>query len=186
MTEIQMNISFPTDDENYFRRQCPLCRKEFKVLLDKKELKDLAKEGIETFMLERKSEREGVEETEKSEPEFTCPYCGQLSPASDWWTDEQKAYIGVYVENIATRLINEELIRPLKRNFGRSSTDFVKIRVDAQERRMKEPWISPETNDMEIFDLPCCTRKIKIKEDWTGKVHCFFCGFPHKNQKGIK
>ena len=39
-----------------------------------------------------------------------------------------------------------------------------------------------EVNDMEVFDLPCCQRKIKIEENWAKVTHCFFCGFPYKDK----
>lgn len=182
MSEIEVSISFPTDDENYSRRQCPLCRREFKVLLEPQEMKDLAKEGIEVFMLGEEEKGSETEKSETQEQEYYCPYCGQQSLRSEWWTNEQEAYIRVYAENIASQLINESLIKPMKRSFSGSSGP-ISIRFDGQELKMKEPWISPETNDMESFNLPCCGRKIKINEDWTKRVHCFFCGFPHNRAK---
>jgi len=181
MSEIEVSISLPTDDDSFFRRQCPLCRREFKVLLEKKEMEDIAKKGIESFMLNQNADSDEADLEKKDESEYYCPYCNQLSPSSDWWTDEQKNYIRIHAENIAARLINEQLIGPLKRKFSGSSSGPISFKVEADEMKMKEPWISPETNDMNIFDLPCCKRKIKIREDWQEKIHCFFCGFPHKN-----
>jgi hypothetical protein len=62
---------------------------------------------------------------------------------------------------------------------------MVSIKFEGKEIEQLEPWISPEVNDMKIFDLPCCQRKIKIEESWQDTVHCFFCGFPYeyKNKK---
>ena len=74
MSEIKMNVSFPLDDDNFIRRQCPLCRREFKILLEGNELEDITKKGIESFMLEQSEEKD--EQEEESE-EFHCPYCGQ-------------------------------------------------------------------------------------------------------------
>lgn len=182
MNQIEINISFPTD-EGFLRRQCPLCRRDFKVLMEKSEIEDLSKKGMESFMLKQEPEEEIVEEIEQVEIEQYCPYCGQASAASEWWTDEQQAYIKVHIENIINQLLNKDLIRPLKRNFGRPTSGPFSIRFEGEELKQKEPWMSPETNDMDIFDLPCCKRKIKIREEWKEKVHCFFCGFPHKNEK---
>jgi len=185
MSLIEMSVPLPTDDEKFFRRLCPICRREFKVLLDEKELENLAKKGVENFMLVNKADEAKQEEGGKPEPEYTCPYCGQMAAASNWWTDEQMAYIGVFAKNIANRIINEELISPLKRKFGASPSGLFSIKFDAQEMKMEEPWISPETNDMEIVELPCCKRKIKIREEWTEKVRCFFCGFPYPGKKKV-
>ena len=179
MSEIEMNISFPLDDDKFFRRQCPLCRREFKILLEEHELEDITKKGIESFMLEQREEKDELEEESE---EFYCPYCGQSSPHDKWWTEEQSAYLGVYIENIMKERINKNLIGPHKRSFGRSSSGPISIRFEGKEMKKEEPWISPEENDMKVFELPCCERKLKIKKEWKDKVHCYFCGFPHENK----
>jgi uncharacterized Zn-finger protein len=185
MNEIRMNLPFPLDDDGFFRRECPFCRKEFKVLLEREELTDLAQKGIDSFMIERKEEIRDLDANERSETEFICPYCGQRAPSDSWWTQEQHAYVGILAKNITTKIINENFIRPLKRTFQRPSSGMLSIRFEGKEMEQQEPWISPEVNDMEIFDLPCCQRKIKIEEKWQDAVYCFFCGFPyeHKNRK---
>jgi hypothetical protein len=180
MSEIKMNLPFPLDDDGFFRRGCPLCHKEFKILLGKEELTDLAQRSIASFMVEPKEETTDSDDSERSETEFICPYCGQRAPSNSWWTKEQRNYVGIVAKNIMAKMINENLIRPLKRSFRSPSSGMVSIRFEGKEMEQQEPWISPEVNDMEIFDFPCCQRKIKIEENWTGIVHCFFCGFPHE------
>lgn len=182
MSEFRMNLSFPLDDGGFFRRECPFCRKEFKVLLEKDELADLAQKGMNSFMVEPKEEVTDLDDSGRLETEFICPYCGQRATSDSWWTQEQLAYVGVVAKNIMAKMVNEHLIRPLKRTFGRPTPGMVSIRFEGKEMEQQEPWISPEVNDMEIFDLPCCQRKIKTEDDWTGGVHCFFCGFPHEQK----
>ncbi len=179
---IEKGISFPLDNEGFFGRECPLCCREFKVLLKKEELNNIIQDEIDSFMIEQKNKNEESDEDDALDIEFTCPYCGQCSSSNSWWTEEQNAYIKVYVENIMAKLVNENLIRPQKRNFGKSSSGLISLEFKGDEIRQKDPWISPESNDMEIFNLPCCNRKLKIKEEWKDKVYCFFCGFPHKEK----
>jgi hypothetical protein len=179
MSEIEMKISFPLDNDNFFRRKCPLCRREFKILLEEHELEDITKKGIESFMLEQEEEKD---EPDVESEEFYCPYCGQSSLHDKWWTDEQSAYLGVYIENIMKELINKNLIGPLKRSFGRPSSGPISIRFEGKEMKQEEPWISPEENDMDVFELPCCERKMKILEGWKDKAYCYFCGFPHEKK----
>jgi hypothetical protein len=181
MSELELSISFPLDVDKFLRRQCPLCRRDFKVLLEENEIEDLAKKGIKSFMLEQEEEKDDLEDETS---EYFCPYCGQSSPHDRWWTDEQSAYLGVYIENVMKELINKNLIGPLKRSFGRPSSGPISIRFEGKELKQEEPWISPEQNDMEIFDLPCCSRKLKIREDWKDKVFCYFCGFLHYKNQG--
>lgn len=78
------------------------------------------------------------------------------------------------------KIINKDFIRPTKRSFGKSKSGPISIEFNGNELEQKEPWISPEINDMEIFELPCCDRRIKIEDNWQNTTYCFFCGFPYK------
>ena len=180
MSRIRINLSFPLDEDGFFRRECPLCHREFKVLLEKEELTDLAQKVVDFFMLDEKEKEANLSESEPSRIEFFCPYCGQRAPANSWWTQEQLAYVRTVTKNILAKIVNENLIRSLKRAFQRSSSGKGSVWFQGKEIEQQEPWISPEVNDMKIFNLPCCRRKIKIEEKWQGTVYCFFCGFPYE------
>ncbi len=157
-----MSLSFPLDDDGFLRRECPLCYRGFKILLEQDELTDLAQEGIDSYMLETQGQAaEAGDETTATE--FTCPYCGQQVPKDSWWTQEQLAYVGVVAQNILAKMVNEQLIRPLKRSFGRHSSGLLSLRFESEDLKQQEPWMSPEINDMETFDLPCCGRRSR----WT-------------------
>lgn len=174
---IEMSLSIPLDDDHFFRRECPLCGREFKVLLEEDELTNLAQSGLDSYMLETEMD---TSEEDDADSEFTCPYCGQQASKDSWWTQEQLAYVRVIAENIMARIINEQLIKPMKKMSSRHRSGLVSLQFKGKEMEQKEPWISPEENDMEVFDLPCCHRKIKVEENWDSTVYCFFCGFPHK------
>jgi uncharacterized Zn-finger protein len=166
---ITKHVPFPLDEEGFFRRACPLCSREFKVLLKPDELGQLQQLN---YLVDGEESEEKTDE-EDDEKHYFCPYCGQRSPHDEWWTEEQRAYIHVIVSNIAATLLNEHFVRPLRS----MNSDFIKI--TSNEMPQKEAWISPEASDLTRFDLPCCVRSLKIAEEWTQEVHCFFCGFPH-------
>jgi len=184
MSEATIDVSFPLDD-GFLRRQCPLCLREFKVLLTREELSSATEAATDSFMIEPDGEstKPPRSEPEPDEQQLTCPYCGQTAGKRAWWTEEQVAYIHAIVQNYLAKLVDEHLIRPLKRTFGKPSTGMVSLRVEGGEARQQETWISPEANDMEVFELPCCQRTIKIEPAWRNQVHCFFCGFPHERQE---
>jgi hypothetical protein len=179
MSEVKMNLSFPLDDDGFFRRKCPFCHKEFKILLEKDELANIVQKEIDSFMI-KQEEGVDLDDSACSETEFTCPYCGQRAPGDNWWTQEQLAYIGIVIKNIMAKMINVDLIRPFKETFGKPTLGVVSMRFKGKALEQQEPWISPEVNDMEVFDLPCCQRKAKIEDNWMNVVYCFFCGFPYK------
>ncbi len=177
MSEIHTRISLPLDD-GFLRRECPLCHREFKILLEEHELVDLAQRGLDSFMINQEGESSNDEEEDTNQ--YFCPYCGQEASDDGWWTQEQLAYIGIYAKNIMAKLVNENFIRPLKKTFRSQKSGLVSFRFEGKEMKQQEPWISPESDDMEVFKLPCCERKMKIEENWPGTVHCYFCGFAHK------
>jgi uncharacterized Zn-finger protein len=86
MNEILRNLSLPIDNDKFFRRACPFCRREFKVQLDERELTDLFQKEVNTFLIDRKEETTDIEEKKSSETYFACPYCGEQAPSDSWWT----------------------------------------------------------------------------------------------------
>lgn len=181
MSNIELTVSLPLDN-GYFRRECPLCMKEFKVLVTPEELTDFKQKGLDSFMLEVKAEDEDSDaDVSRLEIEYYCPYCGQAAAKGSWWTQDQLNYLSVFKRNIAAKLINENLIRPLKKSFGSGSgSGFISMKFTGDEMQQQEPWISNEESDMQEFDLSCCQRKIKIAGTEGDTIYCFFCGFPHK------
>jgi hypothetical protein len=173
VSDIKIRISLPLDKDGFLRRECPLCCREFKLLLEEKELGDLAQRRLDSFLLEEKEDNS--DDVDDQQKEYICPYCSQSSPDNSWWTKEQLAYINIFAKNIMAKLLNDHLIDPLHRKFGSNSGP---LRFKGKRMEMQDPWISLELNDMSIFELPCCRRKMKIYDDWKGKVYCFFCGFP--------
>ncbi len=187
MSEERISIPLPLDDERFLRRECPFCRREFKIQISKEDLTNLAQNKLDSFLLEEKKDEtlkiNDFNNKSSNESLHTCPYCGQKAPLSDWWTKEQIKYIEIFAENVMIDIINKNLIRPLKKKgFSSSKSDFISLSLEFKgtEMKKKEPWISPEENDMKIFDLPCCKCKIKIEEEWNKDVCCFFCGFQYK------
>lgn len=180
MTDIRREVSLPLDDD-FLRRQCPLCRREFKVSIPAEELQTLTQQAVESFLLEAMpTAGQTPSEEDAPETQFFCPYCGQQAPDGEWWTEEQIAYFHVIAENIAADLINENLIRPLKRTFRGQRTGLISMRFEGRELPQKQEWLSPEPDDMTEVRLPCCDCRIKVQDDWSGTLFCFFCGFPHR------
>lgn len=180
MTRIERSVSFPLDGV-FLRRQCPLCGRQFKVELTEEERTTFQQAAEESYMVQSPDVKTPGDAQESLLGGYYCPYCGQQAAEDQWWTEEQAAYLEVVVGNIAAELLNQELIRPLKRLARHDRNSLVSLRVEADELRQQEEWVPAETDDMTSVDLPCCERAVKIEDDWAGTVHCFFCGFPHRD-----
>lgn len=181
MSELVLEVNLPLDDERFLRRECPNCVQEFKIQISPEELKILAEKGIESFLTD--DDNNPVDNKDEID-NYYCPYCDQIAPADTWWTQEQLSYFGVYGENIMAKIVNDNLIKPMKRNFNKSS-GLVSISFKGSEMKYEEPWISDEINDMDTVDLPCCNEKVKITQDWHKNVFCFYCGFEHEMSKKV-
>ena len=185
MSETTIQVPFPVDDEGFFRRECPYCRREFKILLERAELGDMISQLEDSYLVEETSGVDadgGREEVDL----LTCPYCGQQANRETWWTQEQLLHVRTHLENLVADVVNEQLIQPLKREFGRKTSGPLTFRFEGRELEKKNVWMSPESSDMKVFDLPCCGRKVKIDPEWSREVRCLFCGFSHARKSGAQ
>ena len=41
MGKIEMKIKFPLDNDGFFRRECPFCNREFKIMIEESEKRDI-------------------------------------------------------------------------------------------------------------------------------------------------
>lgn len=176
MSKIAKKIEIPLDEDGYLRRECNLCKSQFKIHVKTEYLENQTKELLDSFLKDTNNSEEN--ENDKQE-EYYCPYCGQKNLSNELWTTEQIKYIHIFAQNYINNLINKDLLKKLK-NF-KSSGSFFKIEFKGKELPFTEPWISPEENDLNVFPLSCCNEKIKIEIKHNMKKYfCFYCGFEHK------
>jgi hypothetical protein len=173
MSDIEKTVSFPLDN-GFLRRACPYCRRDFKILLRDDELIGANKRADDATTSESDKQNDSLNYS-IVEKEGTCPYCGQQASADSWWTQEQRECLEVITHNIASEILNEQFIRPLERNFR--SSGFMQLNV--KEIKQQTPSIPVDSDDMKVFDLPCCQRKIKVLNFWDEMIYCFFCGYPY-------
>lgn len=175
MADEVIKINIPLDDDKFLRRECDLCKSEFKIEITEEELNKQTELLIEKY-LDDKNDTDDNNDTEDEKELYFCPYCGQEAEMKTFWTQAQLEYIGVYAKNLMNRLINEHFIKEMKK-LNRSSGGILKF--EGSEIPYIEPFIAPEDNDMEVFGLKCCNKKVKVNSS-ANEVFCFYCGFKHK------
>ena len=80
-------LSFPTDEDGFLRRECPFCKKEFKLLFNQQEINELSESSLENFMLEKNTDCENEEiHNGIDQIEFICRSCGQKAQSTFWLT----------------------------------------------------------------------------------------------------
>ncbi len=184
MSIISFKFGLPLDSDQFLRRECPLCLRQFKIETTEANRQSLIERELHAYLLQEGLEvrNEEVDTTKADESELWCPFCGQTAPRDQWWTQEQIAYIHVFARNIMAQIINDEFIRPMKRKFSGRRKGPISFKFEGKEMEYQEPWISPESDDMTVYLLPCCDTRIKIEDNWSQTVYCFQCGFPYTSQ----
>jgi hypothetical protein len=154
MTMKTIKLSLPNDDDGFFRRECPECEREFKVIAESRPRGAAPKTAGDSFF---------------------CPYCAKSFPVDHFWTQAQLKYrqgIAVH-EGLGPAL--EKFSRSLK-SLERHSSKNLKIKVTSKGSGPRKPAPLQEPNDMVRVDPPCHSEPIKIDEDWTADVACLICG----------
>lgn len=158
---MSINIEFTLDDDGYLDRSCPICERDFRW-------------------------HEGpVGELPVSAPEidsYHCPYCGEESPADEWWTlsqveSIQQAAFSDLSLNLAEyiRKTEEEVrrIASLGPLGGKAPT------LDPKGIGMSGPFSSVVDGSDSFIAVasPCHPYEpIKIAANWAEPVHCLVCG----------
>ncbi|SRR6266545_2923871 len=144
-------IELPLDSQGFLRRECPICGREFKW---------------------HHGPTEGVPVDETPPESYYCPYCGEPSPADEWWTREQVEAIQQTALREAMPQLEHELreaVKPLNRS------GFLKADVKGSPVNPPSPLFEPD--DMTAVASPCHPYEpVKISSVWPEPLHCLVCG----------
>jgi predicted RNA-binding Zn-ribbon protein involved in translation (DUF1610 family) len=149
---MDLPVELPLDREGYLRRQCPSCERVLKW--------------------RPADDQQPTNQTENL-VEHHCPYCGEVSPGDQWWTDKQVEYLQAIASIEALRIVEQEF-RPTIEGINRGS--------GLLSMEMEVPVLSPpaplfEPDDMIAVEPPCHPGEpFKISEEWNEELHCRVCG----------
>lgn len=147
--EFEVSVSLPLDSDDFLRRECPACERQFK-------------------WLHTNDGRNGTAD------QYFCPLCGEPSGPDSWWTPAQvEALTAAAIPDIE-QTVHGVLEKTLRQSKYLSFTDRRSFSFDAGD---PAPLI--ESNDMVIVEPPCHPQEpIKVPAESTGRVHCLLCGDP--------
>lgn len=117
LAETQNTISFPSDQDGYFDRECPSreCMAQFKV-----------------FMADWKEK--------VRDEEVFCPFCRHTADAKQWWTQEQAAHINSVVKATIGGAIHEALRSDSERwNRQQPRGALISMRMHVESRARDVP-----------------------------------------------
>jgi hypothetical protein len=147
MTELKMSL--PLDSDNFLRRQCSHCERQFKWLPN------------------------SAEQTTPSPSHYKCPYGHQAAPKDEWWTHEQLAY----VKELATQKIVGPMLNTFQNDLERLNHPGSLIKVNVSVSNSREPAPLTEKDDMRRVDFSCHPNEpLKVLDEWKEPVGCLICG----------
>jgi hypothetical protein len=169
--------SISTDRDQFYRRACPSCGREFKTQVDPSDLQ---------WALAAQCRRMGLEVGEEHTDDapadrIRCPFCDHEAPGSEMHTDETVEYLKrlVYREFVLPQM--NKLFSGLEDSLGHGHRGggFLSISLEFKHSRSLlpvRPIHGPESADMTIVEFLCCSKRIKIPDSWRDLQACSYCG----------
>ena len=158
MSEVSLEVRVPLNSDNFLRRECPNCERQFKqqyVSSDQKTTENNSEESIEYYF---------------------CPYCYEPAPPDTWWTKEQLEYVKL----VALREFVEPTFQSFKQEIEAFNSSDSPLHIDVTVPPTAEPILPSEIDEMVRVDFPCHLEEpLKIDKAWENEVACLICGIQY-------
>lgn len=150
MTEKELNIDLPADEDGFLPRQCPNCNQKFSIHTDTYEQRHYLN--------------------------LRCPYCGWIEEFDEFLTQEQAEYAEAVAQNELRRMAEGIIDDAFEDAFSGFSSDFIDIETETEEADFGEVTApSPQINiDTQAINCSTCGFKYKVRDD-TENESCPVC-----------
>ncbi|WP_373048462.1 hypothetical protein [Vulgatibacter sp.] len=166
-------LKLPLDRRGFLRRECSTCHRQFKLRWSEQDAVLLLRR------LGNELRHENEHEVVTHPVSRTCPYCSASAHADAWWTEEQRLYLSRKAAALGEEIRFEQL-RHVERTIGQNP-NLTFLPVPPAPFRAG---VRAEPDDMRVIPLVCCGEDVKVRDSWTGTIHCPFCGVEHDIQRG--
>lgn len=177
---IHFSFSFSLDKDEFFRRTCPNCGRDFKTKVDAADMTSILQPAFRRM----ESEIDGISLSkphEEQEPQYlNCPYCKYRAETGEMLTEEFQEYL--------RRSIMREYVLPsihtlfadfsdgMKRSSHAIGHFGIKVDFDFDSTLPPRPISGPEAPDMMRVDLLCCGESVKVRDGFFDIDKCPYCG----------
>jgi uncharacterized Zn-finger protein len=171
ISHLEEQLKLPLDRRGFLRRECAICHRQFKLRWSEQDaMLVMRRIGAE---LRHVNDHEVVGHAAAR----TCPYCGTAAEADAWWTEEQRLFLTKKAAALGEEIRFEQL-RHVERTLGQNP-NMTFLPVPPTPFRLS---VRAEPDDMRVVPLVCCGEDVKVRDSWTGTIHCPFCGAEHAMQ----
>jgi hypothetical protein len=177
---LHFSVPFSLDKDDYFRRTCPNCGRDFKTKADPADMSSI----IQPAFRQIEDEVVGISLSTvpgEENPQFlSCPYCNHRAESGDFFTREFHEYLRRYIvrEYVLPTIHNAlaDFSDGLKRSSSPRSGFGIQVKFDSDSTLPPRPITGPESPDMMRIDLLCCGKSIKVRDGYFVVNKCTFCG----------
>lgn len=176
---VRFSITFALDKDEFLRRTCPSCGRDFKTQVDPSDLSSILQPAFRRIEAEIGEVTISTANGESSPQYLSCPYCNHRVESGDMLTKEFQVYLKRFAirEYVLPKINNmfSNFAEGLSSSSKANSLFSIEINVDFENTLPPRPISGPEPPDMTKVEMLCCGRMIKIYDGWFGLEKCPFC-----------
>lgn len=176
---VRFSITFALDKDEFLRRTCPSCGRDFKTQADPADLSSILQPAFRRIEAEIGEISLSASEGESSHQNLTCPYCNHQTESGDMLTNEFRVYLKRFVmrEYVLPKIntMFSDFANGLKSTSRSNSFIKFEVKADFENTLPPRPISGPEPPDMTKVEMLCCGRMIKIYDSWFDLEKCPFC-----------
>lgn len=170
---VRLGLSISLDRDNFLRRTCPSCGRDFKTEADQADIEWAIGSQVKRVGAEIGADLQTA--AEPSHEYLTCPYCYAVSESYETLPEEAINYVRRFaMREILTPLLNRmfgDLEDSIGGGGGFISISFKHTRGTDEPR----PIHGPDAPDMKIIEFLCCGKRAKVADEWCNVSLCIYC-----------
>jgi len=171
ISHFEEQLKLPLDRRGFLRRECATCHRQFKLRWSEQDaVLVMRRLGAELPHVNDHEVRPGTALR-------TCPYCAVQADADTFWTEEQRLFLARKAAALGEEIRFEQL-RHIERTLGQNP-NLTFLPVPPAPFRFA---VRAEPDDMRVVPMVCCGEDVKVRDSWTGAIHCPFCATEHAIQ----
>lgn len=177
---LHFSFTFSLDRDEFFRRTCPNCGRDFKTKVDPSDLTSMLQPTFRRIEDEIGGISLSTSEGEQNPQYLSCPYCYHRTETGNMLTTEFQEYMKRFImrEYVLPQINNmfsafSDSIKQSSRSMGSFG---IKISFDYDSTLSPRPISGPDVPDMMRIDLLCCGKSVKVRDGYFAVNKCPYCG----------
>lgn len=175
----RFSITFALDKDEFLRRTCPSCGRDFKTQADPADLSSILQPAFRRIETEIGEISLATAEGESNPLYLSCPYCNHRAESGDMLTERFQIYLKRFIirEYVLPKVNSmfSDFAEGLKSTSKSNSFIKIELKADFDKTLPPRPISGPESPDMTKVEMLCCGRMIKVYDGWFGLEKCPFC-----------